>query len=346
MNTLVAPIVARLISWAVSIGLLVIPVGGVPQSVEYKSIQNPTAQVLLAEESVRRAGTLNKETEDAALAILRTFLGSITDPDIDRSALTRAIATLPVRGEADDRTAVREKIVPPLTMGVHDYQLFLIPTKDSSVYELAANYAQRNGKQMQSKTGLRYNVKTGELYAGDHRGLFGTKRNINLNDIFFFNEVATWQQRFGFNALYDLASPLLLYDLDCLRIKFPYEGKDWMFQLWKGSYTVVSNGLEIGVYEKPQSRKIGHYDCSDLMLPMEVALYHGEKRMLSHKMEKTWWITAFQPGLKINPKEMTMESKITFDDPKMQKLFVKELRAQGDIVSKIIEKGATVRFAW
>jgi len=334
---------AKIVSWAVAIGLLVIPVGGVPQVTDYQSIQNPSAQVQTVQASVRRAGILNQETQDAALAVLRTFLGSINNKDIDRSTMTKAMAALPVRDLADNRGKGKTGLVPSVVKGVWDYQLFLLPTEDKNVYELAANYAQTNGRQMQSKTGILYNTKTSELFTGS--AMPGTDRNINMEHIFFFNETQTWQQRFGFNTLYDVMSPLLLYDLDCLRVKFPYNGKDWMFQLWKGSYTAVSNGVEVGIYEKPQSRRVEHYDCSKLMLPMEVSLYRGDTLMLKHKMEKTWWLTAFQPGLKIKPAKLTMDTAITFDDANMQKLFVEKLSTRKG-VSNVTQNGRTVRFLW
>jgi len=343
MNLVVGTMLAKIVSWAVAIGLLVIPVGGVPQEVDYRSIQNPTAQAQTASSSLRRAGMLNKETQDAALAVLRTFLGSVNNKNIDRSTMTKAMAALPVRDWADNRGKGKSGLVPSVAKGVWDYELFLIKTQDANVYELAANYAQTNGRQMQSKTGILYNVKTSELLTGG--AMPGTNRNVNLKYIFFYNETKTWQQRFGFNSLYDVLSPMLLYDLDHLRVKFPYNGKDWMIQLWKGSYTAVSNGVEIGIYEKPQSRKIDHYDCSSLMLPMEVSLYRGEKLMLTQKMEKTWWLTAFQPGLKIKPGKLTMDTAITFDDANMQKLFAEKLGTLKG-VSNVTQNGRTVRFLW
>ena|GEM_PF-6591358 len=343
---MLSAIIAQITTWAVSLGLLIMPMGGVPQAINYRSIANPTAQVKVDEGSNRKGKIVNETARDAGIAMLRTFLGSVNNKDIDRSTMTKAIEAMPIRKAGDpSRTQAKEGLLPPMTKGVRDYQLFLSPTKDANTYEFVADYALNNGKQMQAKTGILYNSKTSEVFAGNQSGVIGTKRNINLKHIFFFNETATWQQTFGFNALYDVLGNLLLYDLDELRIKFPYDGRDWMFQLWKGSYTVVSNGLEIGIYEKPQSRKIGHYDCSDLRLDMKATLYHGEKLMLKHELKNTWWLTSFQPGIKIKPGEMIMDSSITFDDSNMQKLFVETLRKEAG-VTKIMQSGRTVSFRW
>ena len=343
---MLSAIIAQIVTWAVSIGLLVMPMGGVPQAIDYRSIAKPNAQTMADKGSDRKGKIVNETARDAGIAMLRTFLGSVNDKDIDRSVMVKAIEAMPIRKAGDtNRTQAKEGLLPPMMKGVRDYQLFLSPTKEANTYEFVADYAQNNGKQMQAKTGIHYNSKTNEVFSGNQSGVIGTKRNINLKHIFFFNETATWQQNFGFNALYDVLGNLLLYDLAELRVKFPYDGKDWMFQLWKGSYTVVSNGFEIGIYEKPQSRKIGHYDCSDLRLNMKASLYRGKTLMLTHEIKDAWWLTSFQPGIKLNPDDLIMDSSITFDDSKMQKLFVETLRKEAG-VTNIAQNGRTVSFRW
>jgi hypothetical protein len=157
----------------------------------------------------------------------------------------------------------------------------------------------------------------------------------------------TWQQKVCFNSFYDFGGKLLLYDLDHLRVRFPYDGKDWLVQIWKGCYTLVSNGAEIGIYEKPQSRKFNHFDSSQLMLPREVTLYHGKENMFHQDVGRTWWLTAFQPGPRLKPGEMTLKGSITFDDPGMQKAFwaaAQPYVEQGKATFQ--QKGRTVSFVF
>ena len=110
---------------------------------------------------------------------------------------------------------------------------------------------------------------------------------------FFFVEHSPWQKQFGFNQIYDLASPLIQLVYGTVRVKFRYgyvyeletagdnkgqvkydasgspiyakdaKGdpipKDWMVQMWKGRYGIVMLGAEIGVYTKPSTQTSEHY---------------------------------------------------------------------------------------
>ncbi|MDR2753053.1 MAG: DUF4474 domain-containing protein [Oscillospiraceae bacterium] len=115
---------------------------------------------------------------------------------------------------------------------------------------------------------------------------------IDENGIFYV-EHEPWQKQFGFNQIYDVASPFMQLVYGTVRIKFRYgyvyklytEGekkgqvvydtngnptyetdasgnpipKDWMIQLWKGRYGLVILGGEIGVYTKPSTQAAEHY---------------------------------------------------------------------------------------
>ena len=115
---------------------------------------------------------------------------------------------------------------------------------------------------------------------------------MDSNGIFYV-EHEPWQKQFGFNQIYDLASPLIQMVYATVRVKFRYgyvyklgtEGaskgkvlyddsgnpiyetdrlgrpieKDWMVQMWKGRYGLVMLGGEIGVYTKPSNQTADHY---------------------------------------------------------------------------------------
>jgi hypothetical protein len=113
------------------------------------------------------------------------------------------------------------------------------------------------------------------------------------NGIFYVDH-QPWQKQFGFNQIYDLASPLIQLIYATVRIKFRYgyvyklypkgderQGqviydasgkptyetdangqpipKDWMLQIWKGRYGLVMLGGEIGIYTKPSTQTSEHY---------------------------------------------------------------------------------------
>jgi len=115
---------------------------------------------------------------------------------------------------------------------------------------------------------------------------------MDSNGIFYV-EHEPWQKQFGFNQIYDLASPLIQMVYATVRVKFRYgyvyklgtEGaskgkvlyddsgnpiyetdnrgrpieKDWMVQMWKGRYGLVMLGGEIGIYTKPSNQAADHY---------------------------------------------------------------------------------------
>jgi len=109
----------------------------------------------------------------------------------------------------------------------------------------------------------------------------------------FYTERDPWQKQFGFNALFDMASPFLQMVYGTIRLNFRYgylydiyqEGpnrnrvrydasgnpiylldengnripKDWLIQLWKGRYGLAMLGAEIGVYTKDARVATQHF---------------------------------------------------------------------------------------
>ncbi len=131
---------------------------------------------------------------------------------------------------------------------------------------------------------------------------------MDENGIFYVDH-QPWQKQFGFNQIYDLASPLIQLIYGTIRVKFRYgyvyklypkghekQGqvvyddsgnptyetdefgkpipKDWMVQMWKGRYGLVMLGAEIGVYTKPSTQTSEHYYTAvkeeELIMAMDV----------------------------------------------------------------------------
>jgi hypothetical protein len=63
-----------------------------------------------------------------------------------------------------------------------------------------------------------------------------------------FSKMNAWQSKTGFCSMYDETSPAVISAIiDCEPVRFKYNHKEWMIELWKGQYG-LETGAEIGVY--------------------------------------------------------------------------------------------------
>ncbi len=163
-------------------------------------------------------------------------------------------------------------------------------------------------------------------------------------DGYFYTNSDPWQRNFGFNALYDYATPYTFMYYDTFRIFFDYgtyeDGtvKQWMIQPWKGQYGMVLYGAELGVYTKPETRVTPHYDCAsnEDLLGMQMTVYKDEKEAFTMPYDMHWWITGFKPGALDNYTDMskphsqlTIKFTIDFKSEEMAGLFVEGLEEKG-----------------
>lgn len=144
----------------------------------------------------------------------------------------------------------------------------------------------------------------------------------------FYTSDDPWQRNFGYNEIYDNAAGLTLMIIDTVRIKFPYKDKDWMIQAWKGQYGLVLVGAEVGVYNKPKTRKLEHYDCvaDNDLLRMEMEVQKLEKvdgkskwnTIIYRPYDEYWWITGFVFGNELgNFDNVRVNIRITMKDYEM-----------------------------
>ena len=188
------------------------------------------------------------------------------------------------------------------------------------------------------------------------------------DDYYYANDKASWQKALGFSKFYDLVAPYAMLETDYVRVKFPYGGKDWMIQLWKGQYGFVFYGSEIGIYTKRHTKREDNtftmYKCADQsdFLKMEMTLYHDTtgfgtyQRQFTRPYDSYWWCTGFKPGhlRREEPAtELRVESRITLKDEEMAKLFSAALedcgftRADGEIgLDQYRRDGTDVRLVW
>ena len=175
----------------------------------------------------------------------------------------------------------------------------------------------------------------------------------------------SWQARFGYSALYDLAAPYIDLEYDYVRVHFTYEGKDWMIQLWKGQYGEAFFGSEVGIYTKPANNRqdsiLTFYDCASESdrLVMQSTLsrfYNGvEKHEFTTPKEATWWSTGFKAGhlIKVEPAdELKQTASIDFKSEEMARAFADGLLACGftetdeGIEDSFFVNGKNVSYVW
>ncbi len=153
------------------------------------------------------------------------------------------------------------------------------------------------------------------------------------------------QRKFGYNVLYDAGAKLIDFSIETSRIKFNYDNKEYMFQLWKGQYIsgdIGTVGGEVGVYTRPVGTRsaVGHYNCADESdwLYMELTVLWDENSdgnytaQLTRKYAKHWWETGYVDGQLKNRKDsspLRLLQRITFKDEEQATLFEQALVKAG-----------------
>lgn len=152
----------------------------------------------------------------------------------------------------------------------------------------------------------------------------------------FYTADDTWQRNFGYSEIYDNAASLVIIIIETNRLKFEYDNRDWMFQLWKGQYGWVLYGAEIGIYTKDKNKPVDHYDCAtdEDMIQMSMELWEKSNgvwvRTFGRPYERQWWHTGFVVGNMIGRnKDLQMRARLTMRDFEMLDAVVGAFKASG-----------------
>ena len=156
---------------------------------------------------------------------------------------------------------------------------------------------------------------------------------------------------FGFCFFYDFfcyISPNWMWHYTTRRFKFNYAGKEWIIQIWKGSY-LITNGGEIGLYNRPPEKFGSYYDCAsdEDLLEMSMTISHGSDVLFSLDPVQHWWLNGFKMSKEqYRPSELTMDAKIVMRDEEMLRAFCKAIdRNYRRDVSYTVED-LTVHILW
>jgi hypothetical protein len=230
-------------------------------------------------------------------------------------------------------------------------ELYTEATDDPAIYEICFNMVFRDGAKEQIRTGMLVNTQTGELYNHDGKGILGLGFNFNFEDMVIYTVVDAWTRDFGFAVIYDvIANAVGIYDYETRRYHFDYDGLEWMIQVWKGTYFYVTNGAEVGIYNRVPGEEMGtFYNCAtdEQMMEMSMKLSHNGKELFSMEPQKHWWLTGFHlSGTVYKPASLTMEYSIKFPNTTMLKAFTDAVDNEENGDAKYSVNGTTVSVVW
>lgn len=237
-----------------------------------------------------------------------------------------------------------------LSVYMHIYDEFLLFSepnkKDPKIQDVLLKITYEDGTSEILRPGIKYNTETGRLYSSNGKGVMNIGFELDTENQTIYAVKDAWQRNFGFMLFYDIFSYVTKsLDYSTKRIKFTYDEKEWMFQLWKGKY-YIAPGAEMGIYTRPVGSKGTFYNCAsdEEMLVMSIELYHGEEQLVKREPELHWWMTGFRVTDKAYlPESLTVKGTIEMKDEKMAELFVAAAKKEGLEASAT---GVLVAYEW
>ncbi len=202
--------------------------------------------------------------------------------------------------------------------------------EDPNVYEVQLKVTYRNGTYDTHCPGIYINKETGECTGHDkNSGLLNIGFNFNLGEMMVYATIDSWMRDFGFCLFYDIAAGSMpaLWNYDTRRFRFEYDGLEWMIQMWKGNY-LITNGAEVGVYNRPPEKFGTYYDCAsdEQLMEMTLQVYHGEDLLVNQEPQLHWWINGFQMSDRLYlPSSLTLVSSIVMPDEEMLNAFCESI---------------------
>ncbi len=234
---------------------------------------------------------------------------------------------------------------------IDECYIYSIPTDEANIYELYLDLTYRDGAVESIGTGLLIDRVSGEVYGKSGNGILGLGFNFNINEVMVYAVINAWMRNMGFAVIYDVvANALPIWDIPTRRYHFDYDGLEWMIQVWKGTYVLISNGAEVGVYNRVPGEEIGtFYNCAtdDQLMNMTMKLSYKDTIILDLGPEKHWWINGFKmTGTVYPPESLTLEFSVEMPDAEMVNAFVNAVENEEHHDSVYSVKGTTVTVIW
>lgn len=209
----------------------------------------------------------------------------------------------------------------------------------------------RNGTKETINPDITIDPETGFAHhPNNENGIMGTGFDVEIFDLLLYTTVNSWQRSYGFSLAYDMfsaSSPLFNYVTR--RFHFSYGGKEWMAQIWKGNYGMITNGAEIGIYNRAAG-SLGTFYASaadDELAPMSMTLLHGDEELFSKGPVTHWWLSAFKMSRTLYlPHTLTLRFSLTLPNAEMLSALTAAIEAEapGDVTYTV--DGLTLNGVW
>ena len=232
---------------------------------------------------------------------------------------------------------------------IEECNAYCVPLEEENCYEIYLKIVVKDGTEETIATGVAVNTETNEVYGKDGKGIVATGYNFDYEELLLYAQVNAWMRDFGFTFLYDLfcyTTPFFFYDTR--RIKFDYDGMEWMIQVWKGNY-LVSNGAEVGIYNREPGSIGTYYDCAtdEQMMDMSMKLYHGDDLLFERPEQLHWWITGFQISDRLYPaNKLTLDFTVEMQSEEMLNAFCEAIDNHYRHDMEYTVDGLTVNVVW
>ena len=138
-----------------------------------------------------------------------------------------------------------------------------------------------------------------------------------------------WQQKFGYNIIYDYVFGLFTSMDKNSNGFFKFNNQNYIFWAWKGDYINLGVGAELGIYYGGSNKDFSHWKVNkSLAMPMTLKLTHKTIGTIidnwDNNGENTWWITGFNPKYKkLKAENLIASFTVKFTNVDMFKEFSK-----------------------
>lgn len=166
---------------------------------------------------------------------------------------------------------------------------------NEDLVRLTAHIIYKDGRTDKLTSDIYYNTAT-QCFEGPDGKTALMGYDFNVGNATVTTGIDGVHKALGFSFWYDILAKQtnVLMDYKTERIKFNYGGKNWLVQLWKGRY-FVSNGGEIGVYSKPQTKLSSFYECDDSnSMEMSLKVSRNGQTIVDLPAQNTWWRAGFK----------------------------------------------------